>query len=269
MVGIEGMVHAGQMRPHREWAGVADEVVVFEFLGTGLVRLRPESEKFLRHGTDEALGNGVSRERRPLETAVGKSRSGIRIVHLIGATQRQERRKIALLHGRGGNRVGVVVAVSDVIFFPKVEPEGLVLAVVELRDENRTTGAGAVAVVLERSDFLSRTILEDRRRIEYLVAIEEVPFAVQVVGAALQTHVHQRAGGMADGGVVGQALHPKLAHRHLRRNEDNALVHAVRNAVNGEVAVSLARAVHREVGLRGGRAHIAHAKIGRVDHAGR
>ena len=73
------------------------------------------------------------------------------------------------------------------------------------------------------------------------------------VGARLQRHVHDAAGGAAVLRVVGVGLHLELLHRVGRRHVGDvvaALVGVVRRAVEQEFVVAVLAAVHRKVGQR-------------------
>ena len=122
--------------------------------------------------------------------------------------------------------------------------ERLVLAVVEAGDLHRAVDLESVLIEVVLHLRRAARVEQERVRVEPLAAVELVAGAVEAVGARLQRHVDDAAGGAPVLRVVGVGLDLELLHRVGRRHVGDvvaALVGVVRGAVEQELVVAVLR----------------------------
>ena len=143
--------------------------------------------------------------------------------------------------GRWRQRSGFALG-SVPVAFPCDKEEGAVLAIIELRNRERTAGRSAELVLPQGR----AGCLEEAARIHHLVAQELPKVAMVLVGSGFRDHAHCSSGGAA---VLGQIVMP-LALELLNRIDDGRIVVCpgqrvqVIRPVEKENIAAVARAVH-------------------------
>ena len=153
------------------------------------------------------------------------------------------------------------------------QEEGLVLAVVDFRDANRTADGTAPAVEQEVRTRRAGLVQEEIVGPETGALEGVVDAAVEVVGAALDADVGDAALGLAELGVEGVGLDLELLHdvggRHVGGGDFEGIGGGGgRRAVNRDVVQVALGAAHREVDDVGGFERTVQADAAVERHAG-
>ena len=151
----------------------------------------------------------------------------------------------SIAHELDGKRVARAAVVNA---FVRIEEEGLVLAVVEFTQPDRSAHRAAPAVVFERRPHAALLVVEKvvgphGRPVERVKA-----GTVHRVGAGFDDHVGDAALRLAERRVESGGLDFELRHRigggHISRNDGGAGPGRGRAAVNGDIAQVAAGAAH-------------------------
>ena len=174
----------------------------------------------------------VVRQRLPAEKTSGSRSDRVGIVNLIARAQPQQTREIALSLCRSRHRFEADRnRIEGPPTFVAVHPEGLVPAVIELRQVNRTAGISAPAMRLVRQFGCANPIQEKRRCRHRRILVEVISLAVQMVGARFQAHVHRHAGQKPRTRIERRRLYFDLLHHSGRRRVGKSGIRVVHRAV--------------------------------------
>src|SRR5580704_9156094 len=122
-------------------------------------------------------------------------------------------REVALLVLQGGHTGYIRLTLGKSLAFPREIEEGMVLAVVEMRDPDRASYRGPVIVLVKGLSRIAERIVGPVVAIQVLIAeIKEHP-AVVLICAALGLHGDQAAGVTSFVGGQNAAFHAKLTDR--------------------------------------------------------